>query len=409
MTIYKYVAIDKTGKKINGDKEANSKDEVSRFLYDKGFIIISINEKLGTEFQKLFSSDIGGVPLKDKMILAKQLSTMIAAGIPIIQAMDILVQQTEKKGLKSQLTNIYKSIEAGSSLSEAFKKEKGIFSDIHINLMAAGEKSANLNEMLEKIALDLEKSKALRGKITGALIYPAIIFSVLMLVLFLMITVMVPQVKELYKSLGTNDLPAVTQFLVDLGTLFSNPLFLVIFVITILSGVVLFRYILSTPKGKTEVDKIKLKIPIFGKIINKYEIVQFCRLTSMLLQSGVQIIETINIVRDSSSNQVYKDMMKNAADEITKGIPLSAALAKYNTENALPPVLLKIMSTGEEAGKVDQILEDMGKLYEAELEQLTGNLTKIMEPLIMVLAGGMVGFLAIAIYLPIFQIGTLVN
>ncbi len=409
MTGYNFVVIDKNGKRITGEKEANTRDEVAKFLYERGYTIVSINEKLGAEFQKLFSSDIGGVPLKEKLVIAKQLSTMISAGIPIIQAIDILVQQTEKKGLKSQLTNVYKSIEAGSSLSEAFKKEKGIFSDIHINLMAAGEKSANLNEMLEKISVDLEKSKNLRGKITGAMIYPAIIMVVLVVVMFLMITVMVPQVKDLYYSLGKKEIPAITQFLVDVGTLFGNPAFLAILAILIVAGIMLYRYIYSTPKGLRLIDKLKLRIPVFGKVIVKYEVVQFCRLTSMLLVSGVQIIETVNIVINSSSNQIFKDIMTRAIDEVTKGVPLSIALAKYNDELAFPNVLLRIMATGEETGKVDQILEDMGKLYESELEQLTSNLTKLMEPLIMVVAGGMVGFLAVAIYLPIFQVGSLVN
>lgn len=409
MTVYKYVALDKTGKKIQADMEAETKDEVIQSLYDKGYTIISITEKLGSELQKIFSSDIGGVPLKDKLILSKQLSTMISAGIPIIQAIDILVQQTEKKGLKSQLTNIYKSIEAGSTLSDAFKKEKGIFSDIHINLIAAGEKSANLNEMLIKIAEDLEKSKNLRGKITGALIYPAIIFVVLIVVLVLMITVMVPQVKELYKSLGHDELPAITQFMVDLGNLFANPLFIIIVIVLIIASIVGYKYYAATPKGMRQIARLRLKIPIFGVISSKYEIVQFCRLMSMLLQSGVQIIEALNIVSNSSGNQIFKDIMNSSIIEIKKGVPLSIALAKYNKYNAMPSVLLKIMATGEESGKLDQILTDMSKLYESELEQLTGNLSKVMEPLIMLVAGGMVGFMAIAIYLPMFQIGSFAN
>lgn len=409
MALYSFKVIDRTGKKISGEREADSTDEVVKSLYDKGYTIISVDEKLSVQFSKILSGDIGGIPLKEKLMIAKQLSTMISAGIPIIQAIDILVQQTEKASLKSQLLSVYKSIEAGSSLSNSFKKQKGIFNDIHINLMAAGEKSANLNEMLNRIAEDLEKNKNLRGKITGALIYPAIIFIVLIIVFFLMVTTMIPQVKELYKSLGKDELPFITELLLSIGNIFTNPLSLTIIVLVIVSIVLIYRYLYKTESGRTSIDRLKLKVPIFGLIISKYEIVQFCRIMSMLLKSGVPIIDSINIVANSSDNKIFKDILLKSVDEVTKGTPLSVSMAKLNEKNAFPSILIKIMSSGEESGKLDQILEDMGKYYESELEQLSNNLTKLMEPLIMVLAGGMVAFLAISVYLPIFQVGDLVG
>ncbi len=409
MAVFSFKVIDKLGKKLSGEREAETSDEIIKSLYEKGYTIISVDEKLSFQFSKILSGDIGGVPLKEKLMIAKQLSTMISAGIPIIQAIDILVQQTEKQSLRSQLQAVYKSIEAGTSLSNAFKKQKGIFNDIHINLMAAGEKSANLNEMLNRIAEDLEKSKNLRGKITGALIYPAIIFIVLILVFVLMVTTMIPQVKELYASLGKDELPFITEFLLSIGNVFTNPLNITILVIVLIALFALYKYLLGTENGRRGIDRFKLKVPIFGQLISKYEIAQFCRIMAMLLKSGVPIIDSINIVANSSDNKIFKDILLKSIDEVTKGTPLSAGMAKLNEENAFPTILIKIMASGEEAGKLDQILEDMGKYYESELEQLSNNLSKLIEPLIMVLAGGMVAFLAISVYLPIFQVGELVG
>lgn len=409
MAFFKYIVTTSAGQRIEGEKESPSKNDLVNYLQSQSFTIISINENVGINFEKLFQSDVGGLPLNDKVVLLKQLSTMVGANIPIIQAIDILIQQTEKKSLKTKLQSIYKSIEAGTSLAEAFQKEKGILSEVHLNLLAAGEQSANLNEMLEKIALDLEKNKSLRGKITGALIYPAIIFSAIIVVVFLMITVMIPQVKDLYLSLGQTELPAITQFLVNLGESFNNPATIVVMIILLISVFGLYKYSNSTQKGAEFFDRLKLRVPVFGQLIQKSEVAQFCRLTAMLAKSGIQIIEAIEIVGNASGNKIFKNIILNSKQEVIKGSTIALALAKYNEKNAFPIVLVRIIATGEESGKLDKILEDMSDFYESEVQQLADNLTKLMEPLIMVVAGGLVGFLAIAVYLPIFQVGQLVN
>jgi type IV pilus assembly protein PilC len=409
MALFKYVAINSNGQRITGEKTVANKDEIVRFLMDKDLTVVSISEKLSLNFNNMFSSDIGGLPLKERLVIVKQLSTMISAGIPIIQALDILVQQSEKPSLKTKMMNVYRSIEAGSTLAESFRKEAGIFTDVHLNLLAAGEKSANLTEMLDRIAEDLEKSRNLRGKIVGALIYPAIIFVVMIVVVILMITTMIPQVKELYLTLGQTELPFVTQILVDIGNLFSNPV-AVLFIITILlAAYATFKYANTTVAGKRFIDEVQLKAPIFGSLTRKAEVVQFCRLFSMLMASGVQIIEAIEIVENASGNQIFKDVLNKSRNEITKGVTLSQAITKFNKLEAFPLILIKIISTGEESGKLDHMLRDMGRFYEAELDQAASNLTKSMEPLIMVIAGGMVAFLAIAVYLPMFQVGQFVK
>lgn len=408
MKLFKYSAITPGGQRIDGEREADSKEDIVKYLQSQNLTVLTISDTLGFDLKTLINTDIGGLPLNDRVILLKQLSTMIGASIPIIQAIDILVQQTEKDSIKAKLQNIYKSIESGNSLSDALKKEPGILSNVHINLIEAGEKSANLNEMLTQIADDLEKSKNLRGKIRGALIYPVIIFITIFVVMAIMITTMIPQVKDLYMSLGQTELPAITEILVKIGDLLANPVGLLALVFMVVVAFVLYKYAYSLESGKLAIDRFKLRIPIFGKLIQKSEVAQFCRLSAMLSKSGIQILEVIQIVADTSDNNVFKKILLSAKEDVLKGNGLSLSIAKYNINEAFPIILLRIMATGEESGKLDRVMDDMSEYYQNEVEQMAGNLTKLMEPLIMLIAGGLVAFLAIAVYLPIFQVSQFV-
>ncbi|MEP7103477.1 MAG: type II secretion system F family protein [Candidatus Dojkabacteria bacterium] len=409
MTDYKYIAVTNTGQRMEGIKSAESQNEVQEFITSQGMVPVIIQESVGVNFKRLLNIEIGGMSLDEKVVLIRQLSTMVTAGIPIIQAIDILVQQADKDSVKEKLTRIYKAIEAGTALSDAFKKEGGILNEIQSNLMAAGEKSGNLNEILLKIADDLEKSKNLRGKISGALIYPAIILVVMIAVLVLMIVFMVPQVKQLYLSLGETELPFVTQVLVAIGDIFSNIPSLIVAIIIIVSIVLLFRYYVGTPAGRRQFDSFKLKVPVFGNLIRKIEIVEFCRILSMLMVSGIPIIEAVDIVSRATSNAVFKDILVGTKEDLAKGSSLALSIAKYNTKDAFPLIIIRMIATGEEAGSVDVVLKDLGAFYESEVDQIAGNLTKLIEPFILVIVGVLVGFMAIAIYLPIYQVGQIVN
>lgn len=404
MSEFNYSAITADGKRIKGVRESETKEDVVNYLTTNNLTVISVDEKIGVSLNKLINIEIGGYPLAEKVVLVKQLSTMISAGIPLIQCIDILAQQAEKDSIKTKLENVYKMIESGITLSEAFRREEGIFSEVQLNLIAAGEKSGNLSEMLQKVSEDLDKSKNLRGKIVGAMIYPAIIFSIMAVVLVIMITFMVPQIKVLYSSLGQNELPLVTQILVVIGEILGRPATLLLTILSVVMIFVIYKYINSTKAGRVLVDRIKLKIPVFGKLITKIELAEFCRILSMLLKSGIPIIDAINIVSRALGNKVFIDAVSSSVDGIKKGESLSLSLAKHNTYGAIPLVLLKIIATGEEAGKLDKVLQDMSEFYDNEVEQITNNLTKLLEPFILVIAGVMVGFLAVAVYLPIYSI-----
>lgn len=409
MAEFKYVAVSNTGQRMEGVKEAESQNEVIEYLKNQGMMPVIVQEGVGVNFKKLLNVEIGGMSLEDRVVLIRQLSTMVGAGIPIIQAIDILVQQADKDTTKDKLSKIYKMIEAGTALSDAFRKEPGILNEVQVNLMAAGEKSGNLNEILLKVADDLEKSKNLNGKLKGALIYPAIIFVVMIAVLILMIVVMVPQVKQLYTSLGQTELPFVTNILISIGNIFTNIPSLIITIIVIISGYLLFKYYVGTPGGHKQFDSFKLKLPVFGNLLQKIEIVEFCRLLSMLMVSGIPIIEALDIVGRATGNVVFRDIVLGAKDDLAKGSSLALALAKYNTKQAFPLIIIRMIATGEEAGSVDKVLKDLATFYESEVDQIAGNLTKLIEPFILVIVGVLVGFMAIAIYLPIYQVGQIVN
>ncbi|MCA9381617.1 type II secretion system F family protein [Candidatus Dojkabacteria bacterium] len=409
MAMFKYTVVNSNGGKIQGTKEAQSKDALLQFLNNQGFTVLSIQENLGFDLNQLGNIELTGMSLKDKVLLSKQLATMIGAGIPLIQAIKIIGDQSETKFIKDKFDEIYKKIEAGSSLSTALEQVGGIFSEVQINLIAAGEKSGNLNEMLEKVAEDLDKSKDLRGKITGAMIYPAIIFVVMIVIMVVMIVFMVPQIEQLYKSLGADEIPLVTRILVGIGGFVSSPFFVISLVLGIAGIIASYRYMVSVPERKMILDKIFLRIPVFGNMLIKIQLAEFCRLTAMLMKSGIPIIESITIVAKAMPNEVFKKIILDSKDDLTKGNTLSIGLAKNNINEAFPTILIRIISTGEESGKLDKVLEDMYKYYNAEVEQITGNLTKLLEPFILVVVGGMVAFLAIAIYLPIYTVGNFIQ
>ncbi len=400
---FRYVATDSKGRKIEGKREAASREDVAAFLQERNMTVISIEDTLGLDWQQISSFQIGGVPLAERVVFVKQLSTMLKTGLPIIQALTILIEQTENVSLKNKLQRVYQDVASGIPLSEAFRKEDTIFNEVQINLIIAGEKSGNLNEMMSKIAVDLEKSKDLRSKVVGALIYPIILLIVLVAVVAVMLIFMIPSVEALYEDFGAAELPWITQFLVSLSDFVTSPSG----AFSIVGGFVFiffsFRYYYSTQQGRRQIDKLLLKVPIFGPLQQKVNLAEFNRLISLLLQSGVSIVEALNIVAKALSNTSFSDLINDAAIQVSKGNSLTLPLSK--DEDVFPLMMLKMLATGEETGNLDTVTADMGNYYDKEVDETTKNLTKLMEPLIMVLVGGVVAFLAIAIYLPIYQLG----
>ncbi len=404
---YKYSATDQTGQQVSGSYKAETRDQVADYLRSRGLFVVSITQDLSSSLKKFSSLQIGGISLKDRMILIKQLAMMLRSGLPILQSIEILGKQQDNPNLRDQIVLVQGEIEGGATLSTGFQKHTKIFNDVQVNLLLAGEKSGNMVEVINKIAEDMEKSHALRSKIRGAMIYPAVVFVAIFVVLIVLVVFMVPTVQALYEDFNATDqIPGITQFLISLSNLFTNPIGLVTIIIVSLVSYFSFRSFSSTPEGKMAIAKLTLRIPVFGNLIKKMQLAQFGRILSMLLVSGVSIIDALKIVSMSLGNPVFSKAISSSIDQVAKGVPIAVPLA---ATGVFPLLYIRMISTGEQTGNLDKVLADMGRFYEEEVNEITGNLTKLMEPLILLIVGGLVMFLAIAVYLPIYNIGNVIT
>ncbi len=410
MAIFTYKASKQNGELESGEITAANYDEIYKQLSQKGMVPITIDQKVEFDIAKSFGKfkdiEIGGIPLAEKVMFARQLATMMAAGLPITQSIEILMQQTKYTKSREKLVEIYKDIQGGLPLSTAFAKQKFIFNDLQNSLIEAGEKSGNLVEIMNQIADDMKKSSALQGKIKGAMIYPIVIFVVIIVVVAVLMVFMIPAVAQLYKDFGDKPLPEITLFLVNISNALSNPVVLTLGVIITLAGFFSYRAFYGTDGGRSTVDKFLLVVPVFGDLISKMSVYEMCRLLQMLFKSGIPIIDSLKSTSKAMGNYHFQKALENAALEVAKGVPLAVPLAR---SQVIPLIVVKLIATGEQTGKLDQILAEITSFYNDQVEEITSNLTKLMEPIILVIAGLLVAFLAVAIYLPIYQLGNVIQ
>jgi type IV pilus assembly protein PilC len=407
LTNFKYVATDQNNNQVVGSFKAESREQVAEYLQSKGLFVVSISQDIGVSLNSLSDIQIGGVPLKEKMMIVKQLSTMLNAGLPVLQSIEILSKQIEQKKLKEQIEQVYAAVEGGAPLSTAFENNTELLNSVQVNLLAAGEKSGNMNEVIAKIAEDMEKSHELKSKIKSAMIYPAIIFVAIFIVLVILVVFMVPTVKSLYADFNAEDkIPGITLFLISLSDFFMNPVGLIALILVVVIGIVSYKSFTKTESGRLAVAKLQLKLPVSGNLLQKIQLTQFGRLLAMLLTSGVSIIDALTIVSKALSNPIYSNAVKDLTEKVAKGVPLAVPIAE---SGIFPLIYVRMIATGEQTGNLDKVLGDMAKFYQAEVDEITNNLTKLMEPLIMLIVGGLVGFLAVAVYLPIYNIGNVIT
>ena len=402
MAIFKYSAVNKEGKTVSGEFEGKTRNEVVDFLHTQGLVVVHIDEKVGTSFGGLLNFQIGKVPMTNRVMFSKQLATMLSAGLPLVQALDVLASQEKNKAFKKSLENVTDQVEGGGKLSQAFAKQKGIYSDVELNLIAAGEESGNLVEMMQKVADNLEKQQEFNGKIRGALIYPAIIFVVVIVVIILLMVFMVPAIEDLYGDFDA-ELPWVTRFMVSMSHFFVKFWWAITGVLV--GAVIGGRYYYSTPSGREVLDGLLLKMPVFGNMVTKMHLAEFSRLLAKLLSSGVAIIDAINITSGAMSNIHFKKALFEAGKEVQKGNPLAVPIAR---SDVFPLIVSRIIATGETTGKLDKVLADIAKYYQAEVDQMTANLTKMLEPIILLVVGGVVLFIALVVYAPIYSLANFV-
>jgi type IV pilus assembly protein PilC len=341
--------------------------------------------------------------MKEKVIFMRQMATMVGAGLPLTRSLEIMIQQASNPKFKKILQNVLASIQSGKTLADSFRVEEDVFDQVTINLIEAGEESGNLENILEKIAVELEEKNALTRKIKSAMIYPAIILIVIVAVIVLMMLVLVPSMADMYKDFGS-ELPFATRFLMSMSDFFINYWWVILSVILVL--VVGFKYYKDTPKGKRNIDKLLLKVPSLGTILSKIQLSQFTRILSLLLGSGVPIIKAIDLTASSLGNLMFRETLEEAKNEVEKGGPLAIPIAR---SEYYPLLVSSMIAVGEETGEIDSVLAKVAEYYKEEVDTATSNLSSLLEPVFLVIMGLAIGFIAVAVYMPMFQLATVVG
>lgn len=393
---FKYKAI-KEGKLIIDKIQADSEASVLRYLKTSDYFPISIRKTeissftLPTVFKKISFTDI--------VDLTRQLSIMLDAGLTLVDALDILKKQITKPSLADLIENIDKEIRSGRNFSSALQMYPQYFSGLYISLIKAGEASGKLGDILIRLSDNLEKQRTFQGKIKGALVYPAFIIASMFVVGFIMITFVVPKLLELYKDFGVDKLPWSTNMLIIISSFFSKYW---IFLLGLIFGIIALVYkYLQSSAGKFQIDSLLLKVPVIGNIIKMSTLVDATRTLSILVSSGVSLLDGLSIVIDTANNAVYKKAFIKIKSQVEKGISLGQTLKQAEI---FPPIFVQMTLVGEQTGHLDDTLMRVSKYFESDSEIAIKAMTSLIEPIILVVLGVGVGFLVFAIITPIYNL-----
>ena len=343
------------------------------------------------------------VTTKDISLATRQLATMIDAGLPIVQCLDILAQQSDSKLLCKTISTVKKDVEGGSTLADGLRKHPKIFDDLYVNMVEAGEAGGILNTILNRIALFIEKANKLKKKVKGAMIYPCAIVGVAVIVVAVLMIFVIPVFAELYGGMG-KALPLPTQICIDISNWFVSYWY-----VLVVGGVGVFMSIsfyYKTPVGHMNIDSLLLRMPIIGDLLRKVAVARFSQNMSLLLSSGVPILDGLAICAKTAGNKVVEKAILESRISISQGKTVAEPL---RDSKIFPPLVCQMVAVGESTGGLDTMLKKVAELYEEEVDDAVNNLTAMMEPMIMVVLGVILGGLVIAMYLPIFQMGSLVG
>ncbi len=403
MPVFEYKARDRTGKVIAATMEAASQRDVAASLRDKGYFISEIKTPragLRADIKLPKWLDIGGIPtLRDVTVFSRQFATVINAGLPVVQSLAILQKQAEKQGMKDALKKIREDVETGLPLSDSMAKFPRIFNKLYIYLVRAGEISGNLDGILERVATYQEKQAALRGKIRTALTYPTVVLVIAMAVTYFLLTGIVPQFAQILNQLG-GDLPVITKVLIAISDFLRFQWYILIGGIGLLTVGTIFYY--RTDNGRHVIDRLLLRAPVFGPLVQKSSIASFSNTFGLLLRSGVNIIESIDITKGAAGNVIVEDILEETKEGVQRGEQISATLTRY--PRVFPPLVSSMVAIGEETGAVDSMLEKIAQFYEREVDEAVDQLTAALEPALIVFLGVIVGFIVAGMFLPIFSI-----
>ncbi len=399
MAIFKYKALNEEGKKKQGLIEAGNEDVAADMLQDRGLSVISV-KKQTTDLNLSILKFINRINIKDLVIFSRQFSVMISANVTLVQALRILVNQTENINLKMIISEVADEIDSGSRLSEALAKRPNVFSDFYVSVVKSGETSGKLDEVLSYLADETEKDYDITAKVKGAMIYPIFVLSGLAVVGFIMMVFVVPKLTAILTETG-GELPLSTKILIAVSGFLSSYWWLVI--IIVVSSIVGIRVYIKTTKGKRFFDFVKLKLPIFGKLLQKIYLVRFTRSMNILIVGGVTVTKSLSVSAEVAENQIYKEIIQETSRAVEDGNSISSVFVK---RKEIPKMVSQMMSVGEKTGKLDLILDKVTVFYTREIDNMIANLMVLMEPIIMLILGVAVGTMVAGIVLPMYNMAS---
>jgi type IV pilus assembly protein PilC len=400
MPSYSYIAREvSTGREVRSSLDASSEQLAVASLLNRNLLVVSIQEKVA----KKGKTAGGSVALADLVMFTRQLATMIDAGLAMVQCLQALADQTSNKVMRDVIRDVCTRVEGGDNFSSALHKHPKVFDRLYVCMVDAGEKGGLLAEILARLATYLENTARLRKKVKSAMMYPtAVTVIAIGITTFLLIKV-VPVFAEIFSGFGAK-LPAPTQFLIDLSNVVKKYF---VFIIIAAGGSVYgwFAYI-KTKKGREFWDRTRIKLPIFGHIAHKICVARFSRTLASLIRSGVPILEVLNIVANTCGNVIMEKAIRVAMGDIEKGEGISAALSKHPI---FPVMIIRMMTAGEQTGKIDAMLERVADFLDEEIETTLAGLTSLIEPLLIVFLGVIIGGMVVAMFLPIFKMSDIIN
>jgi type IV pilus assembly protein PilC len=402
MPVFKYAGKTRSGVLQKGEIEAQDRDNAVMQLRQRQLMITSIKAK-AKDIQINIPGMGSGIKEKEVVVFTRQFATMIEAGLPLVQCLDILSRQAENKEFKSIIFKVKGAVESGESFAEALRKHPKVFDSFYANMVEAGEAGGILDTILARLAGYMEKARALKGKVKSALVYPIAIVSIAVMVIVFLMTFVIPVFAEVFEGFG-GILPAPTRLVMILSDLTKK---YIIYCIPAVVGLIfMFKRFYRTTRGRRIVDSLMLKSPVFGTLIQKVAVAKFTRTLGTLVSSGVPIIDGLGITARTAGNKVVEEAVVAVINSVKEGQSLAEPLAR---EAIFPPMVVQMIEVGESSGALDDMLEKIADFYDEEVDAAVTALTSLMEPALMVFLGVTIGFIVVAMYLPIFKMASTIE
>lgn len=395
-----YKARNPSGRLVKGKVEAENRNKAVALLRERRFFVVELKESssaggVSFDLNNIFRQRVG---TRDLAIMCRQFATMIQAGVPIMHSLGILSQQSDNKTLKDTLKKVAELLEGGRSLTDSLKSFPNVFPQIFTSMVEAGEVSGALDQVLERLAVNFEKEHDLKEKVKSAMTYPAIVVVVAVLAVIALMTLVVPKFVDMLVDMEA-PIPLTTQLIIMFSNFLKNYFYIGLLII---AGLVFgYKQAVKTEQGKKIKDNLVLKLPVFGPMIRKIIISRFCRSLSTLLKSGVPVLQSLDVVKNIAGNYAVIKSIEEAEKSIIEGQSISLPLQK---SGVFPPMVTRMISIGEETGSIDALLEKIADFYEREVEDLVARLSSMLEPVLIVGMGGVVGFIILSIMMPMFSV-----